>query len=65
MGHQFGQMIAPAAVTTLTLGWGAPGWVLLGAVFAVVGSLVPPVVRRAAAQRPPASDAPSPVDTVR
>jgi MFS family permease len=51
MGHQFGQMIAPAAVVTLTLGWGTPGWVLLGVVFAVVGCLVPPVVRRAAAQR--------------
>jgi MFS family permease len=62
MGHQFGQMIAPAAVTALTLGWGAPGWVLLGAVFAVVGCLVPPVVRRAAARRAPADDTPSPVD---
>jgi len=51
MGHQFGQMIAPAAVTALTLGWGAPGWVLLGAAFAAVGCLVPPVVRRAIAHR--------------
>jgi MFS family permease len=49
MGHQFGQMIAPAAVTTLALGWGAPGWWVLGITFAVVGSLIPPVVRRAAA----------------
>jgi MFS family permease len=53
MGHQFGQMIAPAAIVTLTLGWGTPGWVLLGAMFAVVGCLVPPVVRRAAARRSP------------
>lgn len=57
MGHQFGQMIAPAAVTTLTLGWGMPGWVLLGAGFAVVGCLIPPVVRRAVAQRAAASEA--------
>ncbi|MFI7599142.1 MFS transporter [Actinoplanes sp. NPDC049681] len=57
MGHQFGQMIAPAAVTTLTLGWGAPGWVILGAGFAVAGCLIPPVVRRAAAQRTAAGEA--------
>src|SRR5690349_23649132 len=52
MGHQFGQMIAPVALTALTLGWGTPGWVLLGGLFALVGSLIPPVVRRAAATRP-------------
>lgn len=52
MGHQFGQMIAPAALTVLIMGWGTPGWLVLGAVFAVAGCLVPPVVRRAAAHRP-------------
>ncbi|GAA3342387.1 MFS transporter [Amorphoplanes nipponensis] len=57
MGHQFGQMIAPAVVTTLALGWGTPGWLLLGAAFAVAGCLVPPVVRHAAARRPHAADA--------
>jgi hypothetical protein len=36
MGHQFGQMIAPVALTALTLGWGTPGWVLLGGLFALV-----------------------------
>ncbi|AGL17156.1 MFS transporter [Actinoplanes sp. N902-109] len=51
MGHQFGQMIAPVVTTALTIGWGTPGWLLLGAAFAVVGSLVPAVVRRAAVQR--------------
>ncbi|GAB1640070.1 MFS transporter [Krasilnikovia sp. MM14-A1259] len=62
MGHQFGQMIAPAVVTTLTLGWGTPGWLLLGAAFATVGCLVPPVVRRAvarASRRSPASEEPA------
>ena len=56
MGHQFGQMVAPAAVTALTLGWGTPGWLVLGAAFAVVGCLVPPVVRRAAEPREPAEN---------
>ncbi|WP_433729941.1 MFS transporter [Actinoplanes sp. CA-051413] len=56
MGHQFGQMVAPAAVTALTLGWGTPGWLVLGAAFAVVGCLVPPVVRRAAEHREPAEN---------
>lgn len=65
MGHQFGQMIAPVAVTALTLGWGAPGWVLLGAAFAVVGCLVPPVVRRAVADRPASAEAPAAVDASR
>ncbi|WP_067499400.1 MFS transporter [Actinoplanes sp. TFC3] len=51
MGIQFGQMIAPAVVTALTLGWGTPGWIVLGVLFAVTGSLVPPVVRWAVAQR--------------
>lgn len=61
MGHQFGQMIAPALVTTLILGWGTPGWLLLGAVFALVGCLIPPVVRRAVAHRTPVGDPPSTV----
>jgi MFS family permease len=61
MGHQFGQMIAPVLVTALILGWGTPGWLLLGAAFAVVGCLIPPVVRRAVAHRAPACS-PSTVD---
>lgn len=65
MGHQFGQMIAPAAVTALTLGWGTPGWVLLGVAFAVVGCLIPPVVRRAVAQRALTDGAGSTVDAGR
>ncbi len=51
MGHQFGQMLAPVVVTALTLGWGTPGWLLLGVVFAAVGSLVPAVARWAVASR--------------
>jgi MFS family permease len=52
MGQHFGQMIAPAVITALVLGWGTPGWLVLGGVFAAVGSLIPPVIRWAAANRP-------------
>ncbi|WP_306214752.1 MFS transporter [Actinoplanes sp. RD1] len=51
MGHQFGQMIGPAAITLLVVNWGMPGWLVLGALFAAAGSLVPPVIRWAAATR--------------
>ena len=59
MGMQLGQMLAPFVVTTLAVGWGAPGWLLLGAAFAVVGSLVPPVVAWARASA--AAHGPTPV----
>lgn len=52
MGMQLGQMLAPFVVTSLAVGWGAPGWLLLGAVFAVLGTLVPPVVAWARRTRP-------------
>lgn len=34
-GQATAQMIAPAAMTTLVVAWGAPGWYLLAALFAV------------------------------
>ncbi|MET0491648.1 MAG: MFS transporter [Actinoplanes sp.] len=55
MGQHFGQMIAPAVITALVLGWGTPGWVVLGGAFALVGCLIPPVIRRAEAGRPAAA----------
>ena len=51
MGMQLGGMIAPVVVTTLAVGWGAPGWLLLGGLFLLLGMLVPPVVRWAARTR--------------
>lgn len=51
MGMQLGQIIAPLVVTGLALGWGVPGWLLLGAMFATTGWLVAPVVGRAARRR--------------
>ncbi|GAA3933301.1 hypothetical protein Aau02nite_26810 [Amorphoplanes auranticolor] len=46
--------VRPGRGHGLTLGWGAPGRLVLGAAFAVVGCLIPPVVRRAAEHRMPA-----------
>ncbi|MBB5112169.1 MFS family permease [Micromonospora echinospora] len=62
MGMQLGSMVAPVVVTTLAIGWGAPGWLVLGGVFLLLGALVPPVVRWAARTRPPAPESvPAPV----
>ncbi|RBJ04659.1 MFS transporter [Micromonospora provocatoris] len=52
MGMQLGSMVAPVVVTTLAIGWGVPGWLVLGVVFLLLGALVPPVVRWAARTRP-------------
>nr|WP_204342365.1 MFS transporter [Micromonospora terminaliae] len=60
MGMQLGSMIAPVVVTTLAIGWGVPGWLLLGGLFLVLGLLVPPVVRWAARTRPAVAE-PEPV----
>ncbi len=43
MGNQLGGMLAPMVVTTLAIGLGEPGWLLLGVLFALLGTLVPPV----------------------
>ena len=60
MGMQLGSMVAPVVVTTLAIGWGVPGWLVLGGVFLLLGALVPPVVRWAARTRPPVPE-PAPV----
>ncbi|SCG36673.1 MFS transporter [Micromonospora inositola] len=60
MGMQLGGMIAPVVVTTLAVGWGVPGWLLLGALFLLLGLLVPPVVAWARRSRP-AEPAPTPI----
>ena len=51
-GLQLGKMLAPVVVTTLALGWGVPGWLVLGGLFLLLGALVPPVVRWAGRTRP-------------
>ncbi|SBT37807.1 Predicted arabinose efflux permease, MFS family [Micromonospora narathiwatensis] len=52
MGMQLGSMVAPVVVTTLAVGWGVPGWLLLGVLFLLLGALVPPVVAWAGRTRP-------------
>ncbi len=44
MGFQLGHLVAPLLLTTVVLGLGTLGWLLLGALFAVTGAAVPPVV---------------------
>lgn len=51
MGMDLGRMLAPVVVTTLAIGWGVPGWLVLGALFLGLGALVPPVVRWASRTR--------------
>ncbi|MFI5485294.1 MFS transporter [Micromonospora echinaurantiaca] len=60
MGYELGRMVAPVVVTTLAVGWGVPGWLLLGALFLSLGALVPAVVRWAARNRSAVPD-PAPV----
>ncbi|MGV9211807.1 MFS transporter [Micromonospora sp. RB23] len=52
MGYELGKMLAPVVVTSLALGWGVPGWLVLGGLFLLLGALVPPVVRWAGRTRP-------------
>ncbi|MFK3980273.1 MFS transporter [Micromonospora sp. NPDC050397] len=59
MGMQLGGMLAPVLVTTLAVGWGAPGWLVLAVLFVLLGAAQPAVVRWAARSRPgqPAAEA--------
>jgi MFS family permease len=43
-GQPLARAIGPVLLTTLLLGWSGPGWLVLGAVFAVTGLLLGPVV---------------------
>jgi MFS family permease len=52
MGFGAGLAIAPIVLTSLCIGLGQPGWVLLGGIFAVVGLLGVPVARWAERTRP-------------
>ncbi|WP_328666334.1 hypothetical protein [Streptomyces sp. NBC_00322] len=45
------RMLGPLLLTTLIVGWGAPGWLLLGAPFLVAGPAMGPAVRWAEKSR--------------
>ncbi|GGR77363.1 MFS transporter [Streptomyces aureoverticillatus] len=50
LGFSAGQALAPALLTTAVLGLGTAGWLLLGAFFAAVGAVGPPLARSAGAK---------------
>ena len=45
MAPQIARMAGPVVVTTLLIGWGTPGWLVLGGLFLVAGLLFGPVLR--------------------
>ncbi|MCE7003997.1 MFS transporter [Kibdelosporangium philippinense] len=49
-GLAVARVIAPLMLTSLIVTWGIPGWILLGAIFAITGLLVGPAVRWAQRQ---------------
>lgn len=54
LGQGVATAFAPAVLGTVALGWGWPGWMLLGAVFLVLGALNGPVIRLATPAGTPA-----------
>jgi MFS family permease len=53
MSYGVSNMLAPVIVTSVVIGGGLTGWVLLGVMFAVVGVVMGPLGHWAAAHRPP------------
>jgi MFS family permease len=51
-GVTVARTLGPLVVTTLLLGWGAPGWPVLGLLMVLAAYAMGPVARRAAAGRP-------------
>ncbi|WP_280923804.1 MFS transporter [Streptomyces bikiniensis] len=50
-GVPVARTLGPLLVTTLLIGWGVPGWLLLGGVFLVAGAVTGPAVRWAEGAR--------------
>ncbi|MCP2347311.1 MFS transporter [Nonomuraea roseoviolacea] len=44
-GTAVARMLGPALLTTLVMGWGTSGWIVLGLVFVGAGAAMPPAVR--------------------
>jgi MFS family permease len=51
MGVGLANSFGPALLTALCIGWGIPGWITVGILFAAAGLLIPPAVRWAEATR--------------
>jgi hypothetical protein len=60
-GRQIGNMLTPPLLTALVIGWGAPGWIALAAVFVSAGFAYPPLVRWAVRKRSSSDSLPVPV----
>jgi hypothetical protein len=60
MGFQLGHLVSPLLLTTVVLGLGQVGWVLLGVLFVATGAAVPPVVAWAGRRRVDPSTSSSP-----
>ncbi|MFF2773875.1 MFS transporter [Streptomyces sp. NPDC058052] len=60
LGFSAGQALAPALLTTVVLGLGTSGWLLLGVFFAAVGATGPALVRWGARTRPEPAPEPAP-----
>ncbi|GAA4215762.1 MFS transporter [Microbispora amethystogenes] len=58
-GLDIGGLLAPLVFTTLAITWGMTGWLLIAALFAATGALLPPVARWAEARRAEAAGTPS------
>jgi hypothetical protein len=59
-GFTVARMLGPLLVTTVVLGWGTAGWLVLGAMFLTAGFAIDPAVRWAARTRSAAMEAEKP-----
>ncbi|MGX1617654.1 MFS transporter [Micromonospora chalcea] len=57
LGTGLANVAAPSILSLLCIAWGAPGWLLMGAVFVAVGLVAPAVVRWGERTRPDPAEA--------
>ncbi|MFD9943716.1 MFS transporter [Nonomuraea sp. NPDC059023] len=53
MGPQIARMLGPVLMTTLLIGWGTAGWLVLGVLFLTAGLALGPAIRHAQRTRQP------------
>jgi hypothetical protein len=63
MGPQIARMLGPVVMTTLLIGWGTPGWLVLGGLFLAAGLGMGPALRWAERTRARAAAASTPALT--
>ncbi|MBG6105236.1 hypothetical protein IW249_005650 [Micromonospora vinacea] len=57
IGTGLANVAAPSILGLLCIAWGAPGWLLMGGIFVVVGLAAPAVVRWGERTRPDSAEA--------